>query len=153
MDEKEYLSKEKYQELEAELEELKTDKRKEVAKKLEESKALGDLSENAEYHAARDEQADIEDRIKQIENLIRDAEIIGKQKHSVVEIGSEVTVKNSQGQEDTYTIVGSEEADMVNKKISNHSPIGEALAGHKKGDEIMVKTPKGDSKFLILDIK
>lgn len=149
---KEYLSPEKYKELENELEELKTTKRKEVATHLEEAKALGDLSENAEYHAARDEQADIEDRIKQVESLLRNALIIEKHKHSIVEIGSVVKVKKG-GSEETYTIVGSEEADMANHKISNNSPLGEALWGHKKGDKIIAETPRGKAEYSIVDIK
>ena len=151
-EEKEYLSKEKFEELEKELNELKTVRRKEVAAHLEESKALGDLSENAEYHAARDEQADVEDRINQIEALLRNAEIIEKHKHTVVEIGSEVKVKKG-GKEETYTLVSSEEADMATNKISRHSPLGEALSGHKKGDKVEAKTPRGVVEYIIVDVK
>lgn len=150
---KEYLSKEKYDELKKELEELTHNKRKEIAEQLEAAKALGDLSENAEYHAAREAQASVEERIMQIEEILRNAVIMStKHKTDSVGIGSVVTMKK--GKEDkTYTIVGSEESDIVAGKISNKSPLGEAMFGKKKGDKFSFNTPHGKVECEVLDIK
>ncbi len=150
---KNYLSKEKYEELAAELEGLKINRRKEVAERLEAAKALGDLSENAEYHAARDEQAEIEDRISQLENILKSTEIISGHHSNKVELGSTVVVKQSGGgTEQAYMLVGSEEADVVAGKISYQSPLGAALLGKKRGDQVMVTTPKGPIAYDIIKI-
>ncbi|MBI2482020.1 MAG: transcription elongation factor GreA [Candidatus Vogelbacteria bacterium] len=155
---KEYLSQEKHDALVKELEQLKTTERREVATQLEFAKSLGDLSENAEYHEARDRQADIEDRIAKIEDILKHAAIIGQGSHSLAEIGSKVTVrKNSpageNGKEEEFTLVGSEEADVTKGKISYQSPLGSALMGKKKGITITVSTPKGDVNYTISAIK
>ncbi len=150
---KEYLSQEKYDALLKELEQLKTVDRREVAAQLEFAKSLGDLSENAEYHEARDRQADIEDRIAKLEEILKHAEIIGGGSHSQVEIGSKVTVKKSGGKEEEFALVGSEEADITAGKISYQSPLGSALMGKKKGDTVVVSTPKGDVNYTISAIK
>jgi transcription elongation factor GreA len=150
-----YLTTEKFAELEKELNFLKTDRRKEVAEHLEYAKKLGDLSENAEYHQAREEQAEVEDRIAKLEDLLKKAVIAdsGSSKDTIT-IGSTVRVeKQGDNKSMLFMIVGSEEADMSNGKISNLSPIGSALLGHKEGDTISVATPKGVIKYVIAGIK
>lgn len=154
MGNEEYLSKEKHQELVEELQQLKTVARKEVAEHLDYAKSLGDLSENAEYHEAREKQAEIEDRISTLENLLKRAIIIdGNHSHKVVGVGSVVTVEKKGAAAETYTIVGSEEANMAVKKISYQSPLGQALLSKKKGDEVEVSTPKGEMLYKIVDLK
>lgn len=153
MPDKQYLSEDKYKELQAELHFLKTEERKKIAENLEYAKSLGDLSENAEYHEARDKQADVEDRIKQLEDILKKAEIISNHHSNKVEVGSTLVVKKNGGSEDTISIVGSEEADMLAGKISHESPLGQALLGHEKGEEVTVITPKGETKYKIVDIK
>ncbi len=149
----EYLSQEKYDELTIELNHLKTVERKKIAEHLDYAKSLGDLSENAEYHEARDKQADIEDRISQLESMLKKAVIIAKYTHTVVEIGSTVTIQKKGGPEVIYQIVGSEEVNIQTGKISHQSPTGLALLGHKKADEVMVQTPKGEVKYQIIEVK
>lgn len=153
-EDKEYLSKEKYEELQKELEFLKGTRRKEIAEHLEFAKSLGDLSENAEYHEARQDQAEIEDRISQLESLLQTAEIVPHRKSDVVTVGSTVVIKK-EGEKDnrTYTIVGAEEANTAEGKISYKSPIGEALVGKAKGDKVVSKAPAGETTFSIIDIK
>lgn len=148
-----YLSQEKLNELKEELEELKTNKRKEIADKLEYAKSLGDLSENAEYQEAREAQAGIEERISTIEEMLKHAVVISGHKADVVDIGSIVTLKRKEdGEEFVYEIVGSEESDIKAGKISNKSPLGGALIGKKKGDEVISKSPKGDIEYTVLKI-
>lgn len=153
MGNEEYLSPAKHAELIEELKQLKTIARKEVAESLEAAKALGDLSENAEYHEARDKQADIEDRIGQIETILKHAQIIKGHHGGTVSVGSVVTIERKGSNPSTYTIVGSEEADMASGKISHQSPIGAALIGHKKGDKVIISAPKGEIEYLIVDLK
>lgn len=151
---KDYLSKTKHEELKKELEFLKTVKRKEIAQDLEFAKALGDLSENAEYHEAREAQAALEDRIAQVENVLVNAQIIDTHHSDKVEIGSVVHVKISVSKtEKVYTLVGSEEADMVTGKISFKSPVGQALLGKKKGDKFKFQTPAGEAEYHIISIE
>lgn len=151
---KEYLSKEKLEALKIELNNLKTVRRQEVAKQLEFAKSLGDLSENAEYHAARDEQADIEDRIRQIEDMLKRAVIIETHHSNKVEVGTSVELKRKDKKEnETYLIVGSEEADALKNKISNNSPLGSNLLGKQKGDQIVVNTPRGKMEYTIVGVK
>lgn len=149
----EYLSQEKYNELEVELKNLKTVERKKIAEHLDFAKSLGDLSENAEYHEAREKQAEIEDRILQIEAILKNAEIVSSHGHSNVEVGSAVTIEKAGGEKKEYNIVGSEEANMVLGKISHQSPLGGALLGHKKGDTVSVLTPKGEVSYKIIEVK
>ena len=152
--ETQYLTNEKFAELEKELAYLKSDRRKEVAEHLEYAKKLGDLSENAEYHQAREEQAEVEDRIVRLENLLTSAKILEQAGGDVVRVGSTVRVeKEGDNKSMLYTIVGSEETDTAQGKISNLSPIGSALLGHKEGDTVAVTTPKGTSKYKIAKIK
>lgn len=154
MVQKEYLTKEKHKQLTKELEQLKTVRRKEIAEELEFAKSLGDLSENAEYHEARESQAALEDRIAQLESILASAEIVQAHHSNTVEIGSTVHVKKvGDKAEKTYVIVGSEEADMASGKISFKSPIGEAMLGKKKGDEFSFKTPIGTVKYVIVSIE
>lgn len=153
-DEKEYLTEEKYAEFQQELETLKTEKRQEIAGNLEYAKSLGDLSENAEYHAAREAQAKLESRINKLEDLLKNAEIIHGHDTSVVSAGSVVTVKNKDtGDEYTYTLVGSEEVDMENGKISHKSPLGHAMVGKKKKEDFVVETPAGKITYTVVGIK
>ncbi len=153
-DEKEYLTKEKFEELKAELEELKKTKRREVADSLEYAKSMGDLSENAEYQEAREMQAEVEDRVSKLENILKNASIVSSHHGGVVTIGSTVVVKKHGDKENrTYQIVGSEEADISKGKISNHSPIGLAIMGKKKGDKFDVATPKGKIVYELVDVK
>lgn len=146
----EYLTLEKKQELEAELNNLKSVRRKEIADALEYAKSLGDLSENAEYHQAREDQANCEDRIAHLEQILKNAVIADKHHAGVVEVGTTVTVvKKGDSTEKQFTLVGSEEADSFNGKISNESPLGEALLGKTKGDTVVVATPKGNVEYTI----
>jgi transcription elongation factor GreA len=149
-----YLTNEKYSELQKELEHLRIERRKEVAEHLEYSKKLGDLSENAEYHQAREEQAEVEDRIGKLESLLKNAILIGTGSTEAITIGSTVRLqKDGDNKSYLYTIVGSEEADTTQGKISNLSPLGSALLGHKKDDKITVSTPKGKIVYTIVVIK
>jgi transcription elongation factor GreA len=154
MEEKEYLTKEKHKALSEELEYLKKTKRREVAEQLEYAKSLGDLSENAEYHEARDVQGVVEDRIQRLESILKSAIIVSSHGTEVVAIGSVVTVaKNEDKDEKIYTIVGGEESDLAAAKISVHSPFGEAIMGKKKGQSFGYNAPSGPITYKIIDIK
>lgn len=141
--------------LEDELFDLKVYKRKEVAQKIKEAREQGDLSENAEYDAAKDEQKDIEARIEELEKLLKNVEVVGQDEvdADTVGIGSRVKLYDVEMDEEVeYTIVGSTEADALNGKISNESPVGAALIGSKVGETIVVETISGDLEFKILEI-
>lgn len=149
-----YVSKQKFDELTAELEDLKTTKRKEIADKLNYAKSLGDLSENAEYHEARDAQASLEDRIAKLERILKYAVITEDHHSNVVEIGSTVVVqKEGSTESERLCIVGSEEANFAEKKISNESPIGQAMLGKMQGEGFSVAAPRGAARYKILDIE
>lgn len=149
-----YISREKLEDLKKELEHLRTTKRKEIAESLEFAKSLGDLSENAEYIQAREDQAKTEERISQIEETIKNAVVVAKHSSSVVEVGSTVVVeKEGSGNNQKFQIVGSEESDTKQGKISNRSPLGLALFGRKKGDLVSFKTPTGVNNYRIIDIE
>jgi transcription elongation factor GreA len=151
---KEYLTQEKFNELQQELLELKTSKRKEVAEHLEHARSLGDLSENAEYHEAREEQAQIESRILQIESILKTAQIVKHTSGDTVEVGSQVTVQKAGDKGPiVFTLVGSEEADIASGKISHHSPLGSALFGKKKGETFKFESPKGVVSYTIISVK
>jgi len=152
MGEKEYLTKEKHQTLSEELEHLKKVRRKEVAEKLEYAKSLGDLSENAEYHEARDMQGVLEDRIQKLESVLKNTVIISSHKTDSVDVGSSVTVEKD-GKEKTYIIVGNEESDFATGKISMHSPFGEAVMGKKKKESFTYDAPSGPITYKVIDIK
>jgi transcription elongation factor GreA len=152
--EQEYLTKKKYQELEKELQYLKSVRRKEIAEALEYAKSLGDLSENNEYHEARDAQGALEDRIMRLENILKSASIVSTQGTDVVAVGSTITVKRESDKvEKTFTLVGSEEADAAAGKISMRSPLGQGSLGKKKGDTFSFETPSGTMSYKIIDIK
>lgn len=148
-----YVSKEKFKELEAELAFLTTQRRKEIAAELEYAKSLGDLSENAEYQEARDAQAKIEDRISTIENILKHAVIVEERKGGVVQLGSKLKIQREGAPEQVIQVVGSEEADVKVGKISNESPLGQAVLGKKSGETAVVRTPKGEMSYKIISIE
>jgi transcription elongation factor GreA len=154
-DQQSYLTAEKFNELKKELDHLKTVRRKEVAESLEYARSLGDLSENAEYQEARDMQAAIEDRIGHLEKVIKEAKIVAhNKKGDVVVLGSTVTIQKEKDKDShTYTIVGSEEANIHEKKLSYLSPLGEALMGKTKGTEFNFETPAGKQKYKVLKVE
>jgi transcription elongation factor GreA len=142
---REYLTEEKFNQFKKELEDLKTNKRKEIAEALEYAKSLGDLSENAEYHEARDTQARVEDRINHLEALLKSASIVSTHDTSAVAVGSVITIsRNGTPDRRHYTIVGSEEADISMGKVSVRSPLGQAALGKKRGESFSFKTPNGE---------
>jgi len=153
MNPKNYITEEKKKSLEEELLELQGPKRKEIIAALEYAKSLGDLSENAEYHQAREEQGKLEERIKRIEQILQSSEIASGGGGEIIEISSKVTVQK-EGTEDKkfFQVVGSEEADMALGKISNRSPFGEALFGKKKGDSVSFEAPNGKVVYKIIDV-
>ncbi|QPC46984.1 transcription elongation factor GreA [Mangrovibacillus cuniculi] len=141
--------------LEQELEQLKTVKRKEVVERIKIARSFGDLSENSEYDSAKEEQAFVEGRITTLENMIRNAKIIKEDevKGDQVALGRTVTfVELPDGDEETYTIVGSAEADPFEGKISNDSPIAKSLLGHKVNDKVTVQTPAGEMNVRIVSV-
>lgn len=148
------LTKSGYQKLVDELKHLETIGRKEVADKLKEAISYGDLSENAEYDEAKNQQAALEGRILELEDQIKNAEIIADDKVTgEVHIGSKVTLKRMHdGDEHEYVIVGSTEADILSHKISNESPVGQAVIGKKEKDTVTVKAPGGDYEYKILKV-
>ncbi|NCO62034.1 transcription elongation factor GreA [Candidatus Kaiserbacteria bacterium CG_4_8_14_3_um_filter_38_9] len=154
-DQQSYLTAEKFNELKNELEHLKTVRRKEVAESLEYARSLGDLSENAEYQEARDMQTAIEERIAHLEKVIKEAKIVATDKKGdVIVLGSTVTIqKDKENNSHTYTIVGSEEANIHDKKLSYLSPLGEALMGKSKGTEFVFETPAGVQKYKVLKVE
>lgn len=141
--------------LEDELQELKVVRRKEVADKIKEAREQGDLSENAEYDAAKDEQRDIEARIEEIENILKNAEVIDDEgvKKGTVNLGCTVKVLDIEFDEEIdFKIVGSTEAKSLENKISNESPLGRALIGKKSGDLVVVDTPAGEMSYKVLKV-
>lgn len=149
-----YLSKEAFEKLKRELEYLRTDFRQEIANRLEYAKSLGDLSENSEYAEAKDMQENNEVRIAEIEDILSRSVLITKTASAPsVEIGSTVTVKRSTSEnQEQFTVVGSEEANPIERKISNESPLGRAFLGKKKGEVIQAHTPSGIAEYTIVDI-
>lgn len=146
------ITKEGFEKAKEELAELKDVKRLEISEKIKAAKELGDLSENAEYQGAKEEQAFAEARIKELEHLIKYATITdGPVDPNTVEVGDTVTVK-SNGKEKTYTIVGFNEANPSEGKISNESPLGRALVGNKAGETVSFESPAGDVKIQIIKI-
>lgn len=148
----EYVSPEGLEKLKRELEELKTVKRREIAARLEAAKALGDLSENAEYQEAKEAQSLNESNILELEEILRDVVVIQKPAHtSTVQIGSTIEVESGHGRE-TFTIVGSEEADPLAGRISNESPMGRAFLGRSVGERVAIKTPRSNDTYTIRKI-
>ena len=156
MDKKNILTYEGLRKLEDELEYLKVVKRKEVSQKIKEAREQGDLSENAEYDAAKDEQRDIEARIEQIEKILKNAEVVVEEEVDLekISIGCKVRILDEEFDEELeYKIVGSTEANSLKGKISNESPVGKALIGRKVGDEVTVETQVGELKYKVLEIQ
>lgn len=150
------LTSDGYQKIQDELQDLKVVRRKEVAAKIKEARSQGDLSENAEYDAAKEEQAEIEARIVTLDNMLRNAEVIDSDEINTgkVNLGNTVLLFDEEFQEEvTYVLVGSAEADPAEGRISNESPLGIALLNHAVGDIVDVNAPDGVIKFKILDIK
>ncbi len=153
-EETEFLSQEKYDELKKELSYLTTTRRREIAESLDYARSLGDLSENAEYAEARDLQAATEERIRKLETILKSATILTHKKTDTVSLGSKVTIQKL-GDKDThtYTIVGSEETNMLECKLSHLSPLGEALMGKKKNEEFTFQTPSGRQKYRVMAVE
>jgi len=155
---KKLLTREGLKKYEDELDELKFVKRKEISQKIKEAREQGDLSENAEYDAAKDEQRDVEARIEELEKLLKNVEVVDVEqvdgKVSKVSFGCTVKITDLELKEDMeYTIKGASEADSLNGSISNESPLGLALIGAKKGDTVEVEAPIGVIKYKIKDIR
>ena len=152
---KNLLTREGLKKYEDELHELKVNKRKEVAQKIKEAREQGDLSENAEYDAAKDEQRDIEARIEELEKILKNAEVVDEEDINLdaVSIGCKVTIFDMEYDEElVYKIVGSSEANSLKGKISNESPVGKALLGAKVGDVVKVDTQMGVASYKVLGI-
>lgn len=145
-----YVTKDGLQKLEDELKELKVGKRKEISERIQDAKELGDLSENAEYQEAKEEQGFVEARITELESTLKNVEIIEHKKNtSEVQIGSHVSVTGSAGNDMMFEIVGSSEADPSANRISNESPIGQALIGSKIGETVTFNTPSGEMQYTV----
>ena len=155
MDTKTILTYEGLKKLEDELENLKVVRRKEVSQKIKEAREQGDLSENAEYDAAKDEQRDIEARIEELEKILKNAEVVVEEEADLdkVSIGCSVKILDCEFDEELeYKIVGSTEANSLKGKISNESPVGKALLGKQVGDTVTVETPAGEFSYKVLSI-
>ena len=155
MSKKNILTYEGLKKLEDELQDLKVVKRKEVADKIREAREQGDLSENAEYDAAKDEQRDIEARIENIENILKNAEVVVEEDVNLdqISIGCNIRILDLEFDEELeYKIVGSTEANSLKGKISNESPVGKALMGKKIGDTVVVETQAGEISYKVLEI-
>jgi len=155
MEQEVYLTAEGAEKLKLELEELKGPKRDEMAKRLRSAIQMGDLSENADYHKAKEDQAFMEGRIQELEYLLKNAIIIedNMEPGDTVQVGSCITVQEGDAPEETWYLVGAKEADPRNGRISNESPIGRALLGHRVGDEMTITTPGGEIRLKILKIE
>lgn len=154
-EEDQFITKEKKKELEKELEHLTNVRRQEIAEQLEYAKSLGDLSENAEYHQARADQATAEERIMKIENMLKYAQIVVHKKSDIVHVGSSVLIrKKNERTNKEFHIVGAEESDMSKGNISHASPLGRAMLGKKKGEKFTFITPGGDEvTYTLVDVK
>ena len=151
-----YMTDEGKEKVENELHDLKTVKRKEVVERIKTARDFGDLSENSEYDSAKEEQAFVETRIAHLENMIRNAVIIENddENENIVSLGKTVTFTElPNGEKESYSIVGSAEADPFEGKISNDSPMAKSLLGQEKGSEVLVQTPGGDIKVKIIDVQ
>lgn len=151
-----FLTKEGFQKLQEELDHLRTVKRQEVAERLHEAMEGGELIENAEYEAAKNEQAFVEGRIQELEMLLATARVIeddGQKKDGLIAVGATVTIQEQGYEAETYTIVGAAEANPREGKISNESPIGRAILNHQVGETVTVETPSGTYKVKIIKVK
>ncbi|TDO77666.1 transcription elongation factor GreA [Halanaerobium saccharolyticum] len=150
------LTEEGFEKLENELEYLETEKRREVAKRIKVAREFGDISENSEYDDAKNEQAFVEGRIQEIKNMLNNAHVVKDEEvtDKKVNLGTTVMLHDLDSDEKiSYTLVGSAEADPLNNKISNESPIGKAILGHAIGDQVRVETPAGEVEYEIISIK
>lgn len=156
MAEKVMLTEEGYKKLENELDYLKNEKRREVAKRIKVAREFGDISENSEYDDAKNEQAFVEGRIQEIKNMLSDAHVVKDEEvtDKQVNLGTKVMLHDLDSDEKiSYTLVGSAEADPLNHRISNESPIGKAILGHVIGDQVKVDIPAGEVNYEIISIK
>lgn len=156
MEKKNILTYEGLKKLEDELEDLKVVKRKEVSQKIKEAREQGDLSENAEYDAAKDEQRDIEARIEELEKILKNAEVVDEEEVDLnkISVGCQVKILDIEFDEELeYKVVGSTEANSLTGRISNESPVGRAIMGASVGDIVTVETPAGDLQYKILEIQ
>jgi len=152
---KQYLTQKGYDDLRSEYNDLKENKIPEIAKKIDEAKQQGDLSENAEYHQAREEMLWAQGRLRELTVILENAEIVDEEEkttNDTVKVGSRVKFKDSSGNGREYFIVGPQESDPLNGKISNESPIGKSFIGAKVGDTVKAETPAGINKYKILEI-
>jgi transcription elongation factor GreA len=155
MSEQPYLTAEGAARLKAELEQLKGPERQKISKRLREAISMGDLSENADYHKAKEDQGFLEGRIQELEYILHNAVIVEATdaKRDVVEVGVRVTVQEEDFEPETYYLVGAKEADPRNGRISNESPIGRALLGAREGDQVVAVTPGGDLHLRVLKVE
>jgi transcription elongation factor GreA len=155
MSDQHYLTAEGAERLRAELAELKGPRREAIARRLRDAISQGDLSENADYHKAKEDQGFLEGQILELEYILRNAVIIAETSgaREIVDIGARVTIQEDEFDPETYQLVGAKEADPRNGKISNESPIGRALLGHQVGDRVTADTPQGKIQFTILKIE
>lgn len=149
-----YISAERLEEIKEKLEKLKNTERKRIAKRIEEAKQFGDLSENAEYMEAREEQAFNEGKIRELEDLVRNAKVIedSEKDSSIVNVGDTIEVQRNDGEKQTFTIVGSHEANPLEGKISNESPLGKKFLGRSPKESVTVNTPNGKIEYTIKKI-
>ena len=152
VEEKVYLTREGLKNLQEEYDQLVNVRRKEVAEKLQKARDLGDITENAAYDTARDEQAFVECRVAELDDLLKRVEMVGEEKASAVQVGSKVKV-HLDGNEQEFQIVGAPEANPVDGKISHESPLGQALLGKKVGEEVEIDAPAGRLIYHVLEIK
>ena len=150
-----YISSQKLKELKKELEEHKTVLRQQISERIQEAQTQGDITENAEYAEAKEAQSFNEGRIMELENLINNAVVIPKKqtRKDMVQVGSQIIIKDKKAKKFEFTIVGSEDANPIEGKISNESPLGQAFLDRKQGEEIEVQTPRGKIKYKIMKIK
>ncbi len=149
-----YISLQKLKELKKELEERKTISRQQISERIQEAQVQGDITESAEYTEAKEAQAFNEGRIIELESLINNAVVVSKKRRKdIVQIGSQIIVKDKKGKKSEFTIIGSEDANPTEGKISNESPLGQAFLTRKQGEEVEIQTPKGKIKYKIVRIK
>lgn len=149
-----YISSQKLREIKKELEKRKTILRQQISERIQEAQVQGDVTESAEYTEAKETQAFNEGRIIELERLVSSAVIVSKKRRKdIIQIGSQIIVKDKRGNKFEFTIIGPEDANPVEGKISNESPLGQAFLNHKQGEEVEVQTPKGKIKYTIMRIK
>jgi transcription elongation factor GreA len=153
MTDKYYLTREGADKMRRELEDMTTRQREELSKRLRTAIQQGDLSENADYHKAKEDQAFLEGKIQEYEEILAGVVIIEEKKGGLIDVGSWVVIQEEGQNEERYQVVGAKEANPREGRISNESPIGSALLGHKAGETVVVKTPGGEMKFKVLKVE